>query len=239
MISARRHWINAINWVTVLPSLCLADRKHKGRCVSVQRQDRQSSALWRGLLPIPPNFVDLPISRRSDQAGSRKHSNTGSTVATSQKAFGDKGIIVSYAGSDTDVPKVNIGAGTGANVTFSITDKVLTLSVPTGKTGADVVTAWNAWKSADTNQPQGFNVSQNSDGSGAVPATNNASVELTRDTLATIRSTNTALYNQIKTLMTQQRVVLPPSAAVAGVYAAVDPRAWGVESASECWSGAL
>lgn len=40
--------------------------------------------------------------------------------------------------------------------------------------------------------------------------------------LAAIKSTNTALYNQIKTAMTQQRVVLPPSSAVAGVYATVD-----------------
>lgn len=33
---------------------------------------------------------------------------------------------------------------------------------------------------------------------------------------------NTALYNQIKTALGQQRVILPPSSAVAGVYASVD-----------------
>lgn len=42
------------------------------------------------------------------------------------------------------------------------------------------------------------------------------------ETAATIQATNTALYNQIKTAMAQQRVTLPPSAAIAGVYAAVD-----------------
>jgi phage tail sheath protein FI len=41
-------------------------------------------------------------------------------------------------------------------------------------------------------------------------------------TLASIQSTNTALYNQIKAALNQQRVVLPPSAAVAGIYAQVD-----------------
>jgi phage tail sheath protein FI len=37
-----------------------------------------------------------------------------------------------------------------------------------------------------------------------------------------IKSTNTALYNQIKAALAQQRVVLPPSAAIAGIYARVD-----------------
>jgi phage tail sheath protein FI len=41
-------------------------------------------------------------------------------------------------------------------------------------------------------------------------------------TLAAIKSTNTALYNQIKAALTAQRVVLPPSPSVAGVYATVD-----------------
>ena len=35
-------------------------------------------------------------------------------------------------------------------------------------------------------------------------------------------SSNTALYNQVKTALTQQRVSLPPSSAIAGIYASVD-----------------
>lgn len=41
-------------------------------------------------------------------------------------------------------------------------------------------------------------------------------------TLASLKSTNTALYNQIKKNLAEQRVTLPPSAAVAGIYARVD-----------------
>jgi hypothetical protein len=41
-------------------------------------------------------------------------------------------------------------------------------------------------------------------------------------TLASIKSSNTGLYNQIKTVLSKERVTLPPSAAVAGVYARVD-----------------
>ncbi|MEZ4731483.1 MAG: phage tail sheath C-terminal domain-containing protein [Caldilineaceae bacterium] len=41
-------------------------------------------------------------------------------------------------------------------------------------------------------------------------------------TLTAARTDNTALYNQIKSALAQQRVVLPPSPAIAGVYATVD-----------------
>ena len=44
----------------------------------------------------------------------------------------------------------------------------------------------------------------------------------TDTTLAAIVSTNTALYNQVKTALAQQRINLPSSSAVAGVYASVD-----------------
>jgi uncharacterized protein len=41
-------------------------------------------------------------------------------------------------------------------------------------------------------------------------------------TLDTFKSTQTATYQQVKTRLTAERVVLPPSAAVAGIYASVD-----------------
>jgi uncharacterized protein len=41
-------------------------------------------------------------------------------------------------------------------------------------------------------------------------------------TLASLRSTETSLYNRIKAALADQRVVLPPSGAVAGAYARVD-----------------
>ena len=41
-------------------------------------------------------------------------------------------------------------------------------------------------------------------------------------TLVDIKQSETGLYNQIKAALNQQRVILPPSAAVAGIYAQVD-----------------
>jgi phage tail sheath protein FI len=40
--------------------------------------------------------------------------------------------------------------------------------------------------------------------------------------LGTIKEAKTSLYNQVKVRLQQQRVVLPPSAAIAGIYARVD-----------------
>jgi hypothetical protein len=155
---------------------------------------------------------------------------TGAAASpTWRRAFGDEnGIVVTYTGNEGDAPKVRIAAGTAADpLGFSIAAQVLTISNAAGKKGNDVATAWEAWKT--TNNPSGFNMSVDGNGTSDVPHTNNADVDLTRQasapaatTLAAIRSTETALYSQIKTALNQQWVALPPSAALAGVYARVD-----------------
>ncbi len=135
------------------------------------------------------------------------------------------GIVVSYAGSPGDTPQVKIVAGTAADaLAFEVAQQQLTVRNVSGKTGTAIATAWSAWKAA--NDPRGFDIRQSGNGSGEVAYTSdflplNPPANAT-STLASIKSTNTALYNQIKAAMAQQRVVLPPSAAVAGVYATVD-----------------
>jgi phage tail sheath protein FI len=54
---------------------------------------------------------------------------------------------------------------------------------------------------------------------GPAPATPSTPAPVTLDSL---RSSNTTLYNQVKARLTSERVILPPSAAVAGIYAGVD-----------------
>ena len=49
-----------------------------------------------------------------------------------------------------------------------------------------------------------------------------ASTSGTDFSLGSIKASNTNLYNKIKAELTKKRVVLPPSAAIAGVYASVD-----------------
>jgi phage tail sheath protein FI len=149
---------------------------------------------------------------------------------TWRRAFGTgNGIVVTYAGNEGDAPKVRIVAGTASDaVGFSVAAQVLTISDAGGKKGSDVAAAWETWKATGT--PGGFGLSADGDGSENVPHTNNANVDLTRQasaqaaatTLGSIRSSETALYSQIKTALGQQWAVLPPSGALAGVYARVD-----------------
>lgn len=142
-----------------------------------------------------------------------------------QSTFGDNGIVVSYSGNENDSPKVRITAGTASvALSISVAAQLLTISNVVGKTGNDVVTAWNA-----TTSQGGFNIVASGTGQGEVPNTSNSNVDVTKlagsslaATLAEVRSTETALYNQIKSVLSQQWVVLPPSAALAGIYARVD-----------------
>jgi phage tail sheath protein FI len=148
---------------------------------------------------------------------------------TWRRAFGSgNGIVVTYVGNEADAPKVRIVAGNTADpIGFSVAAQVLTISDAGGKKGSDVVVAWETWKT--TGSAGGFSVSTDGGGTENIPHTNNANVDLTRQpsasaasNLGAIRSTETALYSQIKTVLGQQWAVLPPSAAIAGVYARVD-----------------
>jgi len=142
------------------------------------------------------------------------------------KDFGENGVKVQYNGSATDTPAVKITTGDGTEVNFSVSaENVLTITNITDKTGADIETAWTTWKEA-SNNTQDFEVLLNGDGSEAVIETSdNVLLEKPQQeskTLADLQSEDTALYNLIKTALTEQRVTLPPSTAVAGVYASTD-----------------
>jgi uncharacterized protein len=149
--------------------------------------------------------------------------------ASWQKTFGDNGIRVRYSGAAGTAPRVTISAGTAAeDIEFSINGRALTIDNVDEKTGDDIVAAWNTWRTA--NDPGGFAIDRNGNGSGKVTPVPQANLDpeeqpaqpTSANTLNDIKSTQTALYNQIKSAMNQQRVVLPPSPAVAGVYASVD-----------------
>jgi len=144
-----------------------------------------------------------------------------------EKAFGDNGIIVRYSGTN-DAPQVKIVQGEAeGTLEFVIDSGLLTIRNASGEDGAGVSSAWEAWKTE--NEPEGFDISSNGDGSGDVPHTSNSNVNLehqaaveTSSILKDIKTKETALYNLVKATMATERVVLPPSAAVAGVYARVD-----------------
>lgn len=138
-----------------------------------------------------------------------------------QGIFGEDGIIVNYSGDASNTPTVAISTGTDP-VSFTVgTDHNLAINNAANKIGKEVLTAWAEWKAISSNDPQGFDIIISGNGEGSVPEVTQAE-GLEQLTLADISSNNTNLYNQIKTAMTKQRIMLPPSPAIAGVYASID-----------------
>jgi uncharacterized protein len=81
------------------------------------------------------------------------------------------------------------------------------------------------FKENAANNAQGFTITTEGDGNATVPARNiplNAAVVAAPTPTALKDTTNTALANLVKAALADQRVTLPPSAAIAGVYASVD-----------------
>ena len=151
-----------------------------------------------------------------------------------QKAFGDNGILIRYTGEvvEGDEPQAKITAGAAATaVGFEVNTNtnVLIVSNVDDKSVTDIVAAWDVWSADPGNDANGYNISVNGDGSGPVTTTgsSNSSLEETSQsasggTMFALKDSNTTLYNLLKLRLNEQRVVMPPSPAIAGIYARVD-----------------
>ncbi|MGE3510834.1 MAG: phage tail sheath family protein [Vicinamibacterales bacterium] len=141
---------------------------------------------------------------------------------------GDNGLRVGYSGPSGGQVHVAVDAGTkSGQIGFSIQDGTLTIANANAKAATDLVAAWTTWASA--NGAGGFDLQPAGDGSAVVTNTKDIAatpIPLTSTagsaSLADLKTTQTALYNRAKTALAGQRVTLPPSAAVAGIYARVD-----------------
>ncbi|MGZ4968108.1 MAG: phage tail sheath family protein [Methylobacter sp.] len=152
-----------------------------------------------------------------------KVTQTSVSGSSLQWSAGDNGINVVYSGTSAS-PKVKITAdATGTNkAEFAISSNTLNIkTAATPPSATDVVAAWNTWKNTGT--AAGFDISVKGNGSDAVAVTTVQTLAaIPGATLASLKQSNTVLYNQIKSGLATQRVTLPPSPAIAGVYASVD-----------------
>jgi phage tail sheath protein FI len=134
------------------------------------------------------------------------------------------GITVTRAGSPSGKVEITTNSDTAVTaVDFDTTSAAGTLAIllPDGKdsTGTDVASAWKAW----AKDKAGFELAADGTGSAKVTTTAGAlDLAEAKQTLADIKTTNTALYNQVKAALGGVRVVLPPSPAIAGIYAQTD-----------------
>ncbi|MEK8048743.1 phage tail sheath C-terminal domain-containing protein [Ideonella sp. DXS22W] len=136
------------------------------------------------------------------------------------------GVTITYTGAPGSGPgvAVNFGRKTTA-ATFTVVGGLLTIVDANSKTGNDLVTAWAAFKTAGG--AGGFDLTRSGDGTGTIatadlPRTSISLPAPPGESLASIRNTETAFYNNARAMLELQRVTLPPSAAMAGIYARVD-----------------
>jgi uncharacterized protein len=142
-----------------------------------------------------------------------------------------EGLKVSYAGMSDDKPKLLLTTA-GTDLVISETGTQLSIvGIGAGaKNVTAILTAWDTYK--ETNPTTKFTVEQN----GAVTKVTGAADALDLAPATTIpaptgdgsigmdaiKDTKTTLYNALKLELNKFRVILPPSPAVAGVYASVD-----------------
>lgn len=144
--------------------------------------------------------------------------------------------VLYNAAKPTDIaalPQAQIVEGTADNPKIDISQNILTVTVQKpnatndnkGNTIAQIKTVWlNMESSAREN----FELSFSGDETVKVNAVPLVSLAFPANLLnvsldnSLIKENNSALYNRIKARLTQELVTLPPSAAMAGVYARVD-----------------
>ena len=152
-------------------------------------------------------------------------------VSGTLKLGDTNGVNISFSGSGGSTPNVAVTFGRKTfGPDFTVSAGTLTIVDANSKTGNDIVTAWNTWKQTSSNNPAGFEIAASGDGSAVVATADQASTPVpllggrTTDTLDAIKTKGnaTAVYSKTKAVLDEQRVVLPPSAAVAGIYARVD-----------------
>lgn len=177
---------------------------------------------------------DIAISRSGMSSTNTSGSNTVSNNIVYNSAAA--GLKITYTGKKDESPKFKVDvANTGNKINFSVADKLLTISIASkdGKTPANVAEAWSKWSGEKGN----FNVEAIDGKTDIIAAVAETTLEAppptqqTTDTssqnakgesLAGISKKETALYNSVKQELNKFRVVLPPSAAVAGIYCSVD-----------------
>lgn len=140
------------------------------------------------------------------------------------------GIKVTCTGPANSTPRVEIPAPANpppSEIGFAVDvsnpgSPKLDIQLTTAQdTPADIIAAWTKWKSNNPNPLASFDINKDSDTSvGASSTALVASSDV--KTLAGSKAGDTALYNQVKSVLGTLRATLPPSGAVAGIYARVD-----------------
>ena len=147
---------------------------------------------------------------------------TTASASVGQYSTGNNGLRVTYSGPQSDNPRLRITVTDRQSIAVEAVEGVLTIRLPSaGATAADVLAASTGVGnySLAVNGTGTATLSTPLDETPLTYAASSTSITLANPS---IQTENTQLYNTLKTALNSLRVVLPPSAAVAGVYAKVD-----------------
>ena len=128
--------------------------------------------------------------------------------------------IIVYKGDSSRNPQVKIEEGSTAKFTFEVQTNTNNLNIKLPNSGdkkvTNLVTAWSEF-----GEKGEYQIVQLGTGEETVPILTLSDIsESTK--LKDLKNFNTELYNKLKAEIAKKRVILPPSAAIAGVYARVD-----------------
>lgn len=149
----------------------------------------------------------------------------------------DNGIEVIYRGvigsPTVTITLLAVGTVGTEYIDFNVSGDDITITLPggeaggpTGSTPTQIRDAWNIWKNTPGNDPGDFEINRagtyhvrvsNAVATVDISAQNDSNV-----TLEDLELTDNALFNAAKAAIAQLTVTVPPSAAIAGVYARID-----------------
>ncbi|MEP5340746.1 MAG: phage tail sheath C-terminal domain-containing protein [Algibacter sp.] len=137
-----------------------------------------------------------------------------------------EGLNITYSGNSFEfAPKFKINGGSGTDIDISVTStNVLTIR-NVDVSGVDVSDILDIW--ANVEDKSGFNIKA-LDGRATVNQVGgNAGVPLIKraassDNLESYKVDQSALYNKVVSQLAKEKITLPPSAAIAGIYATTD-----------------
>lgn len=173
-------------------------------------------------------YLQTTLNYQYEESGITVSSSLNqNTTSSFSLSTGDNGMTVSYVGTESAPTVITTDDLSSGPTEFSISAGSLAIRIisKSKPTAADLVTSWNDWKTQNSDIAKEFDITKNGDGSATVTKTSKSGTALTTqtsDTLSDLKTKNTAQYNQIKTSLANERVTLPPSCAIAGIYASVD-----------------
>lgn len=224
---------------TLQDRFCIFDVKDPstavGGGVSVFRSDIGQNYLKYGAAYTP--FLETTMTYQYDEKDVTViDSSTPPPPAVRKKyskAFG--GLLVSFETDSANLSptfEIDYPPSASTEIVITCTDgviKVVTGSAAANKKVSAIITAYNAWIALPANANSGLTLSQTKDetvqetpATALDPDAAQQQGSSTGKTLASIKETQTDVYNAIRLELNKFRVTLPPSPAVAGVYAAVD-----------------